>query len=120
MPLNEEVDSTPLIAIGKVVAEKTLNDGPDGPEWIVATVYSVRVEKVLKGSLPSSIKLRTENDSGRYVMDVGERHILFLRPLPPELGAGYWANSCGNSAAFPKGASVVKIVQSRVKHRHAP
>jgi len=121
IPLNEEIDSSPLIAIGKVVAEKRLNDVPDGPDWFVATIYSVRVEKVLKGRLPGSIKLRTENDSGRYAMGVGEKHILFLRPLPPKLGAGYYADSCGNSSTLPGGEAVVKAVQARINQaRHAP
>ena len=121
IPLNEEIDSSPFIAIGKVVAENRLNDGPDGPDWIVATVYSVRIERVLKGRLPSSIKVRTENDSGRYVMDVGETHVLFLSPLPTKRGDGYLADSCGNSSALPKGESVVKVVQARVtRGKHAP
>ena len=121
LPLNEEITSSTAIAVGKVVAEQKLSDGPDGPDYVVATIYSVRVEKVLKGSLPSLFKLRTENDSGRYAMDLGETHILFLRPLAPNLGAGYWADSCGSSSQLPKGETVVRQVQARMnKTRHAP
>jgi hypothetical protein len=104
-----------------VVADKKLSDGPDGPDYVVATIYSVRVEKVLKGRLPSLVKLRTENDSGRYTMGIGETHILFLQPLAPNLGAGYSADSCGSSSRLPKGETVVKQVQARMNEtRHAP
>jgi hypothetical protein len=120
IPLDREIDSSPHIAIGKVVSEKQLT-GPGGPEWFAATIYSVRVEAVLKGRLHGSITLRIENDSGRYAMDVGERHILFLQPLPPKRGAGYSADSCGNSSLLPEGEPVVQAVQARIMQaRRAP
>jgi hypothetical protein len=114
VPLDEEIRESTAIAVGTVVGEKKLNDGPDGPEWIVATISTVRIQKVLKGHLPEQVNVRTENDSGRYSMDIGEAHLLFLRPLPPNLGAGYWADSCGSSSRLPKGDAVVKQVEARL------
>jgi hypothetical protein len=119
IPLDEEIHESTAIAVGTVVGEKKLNDGPDGPEWIVATISSVRIQKVLKGRLPKRVKVRTENDSGRYFMDIGETHLLFLRPLPANLGAGYWADSCGSSSRLPEGEAVVKQVEARLRKSRA-
>jgi len=120
VPLDEEIRSTPVIAIGEVISNQNLTDGPDGPDFIAATIYTIRIERVLKGRLPRQIELRNENDSGRYPIGVGERHVLFLRPLDPRFGAGYWADSCGNSAQLPSGESVVKRVQAQLgKRGHA-
>jgi len=107
VPLDEEIRSNKIIAIGEVIKSRHLQEDPTDPEGITATIYTIQVSRQLKGRLPSVIKMRSENDSGRYWMEVGERHILFLR----KKGQYFTADSCGNSSPLPKGNDVLKRVE---------
>ena len=117
VPLDEEVRSRKVIVIGKVVRAEPLQEDATDPEGITAYIYTVQVLRQLKGHLPKVITLRTENDSGRYPMDVGEQHLLFLSAE----GKHFVADSCGNSSLLPRGRAVLKSVEAELaKTSNAP
>jgi hypothetical protein len=116
-PLDEEIRSSAAIAVVKVVAMRKVHDVRNDPETVLAMIYSARVDKVLKGRLAPTITLRAENDSGRYAMDVGERHVVFLDRLAAIPGAGYGVNNCGSSSMLPAGEEIVRRVEARIKLR---
>jgi hypothetical protein len=66
----------------------------------------------LKGKLPASITLRIENNSSRYPIGMGEKHILFLN----KEGNVFTVNSCGNSSPLPQGLNVLKQVEAELSH----
>ena len=108
MPINEEIKSTKFIAIGEVIESKYLQEDSTYPEGITATIQKVKILKQIKGNLPGVIELRVENDSGRYWMEAGERHLLFLS----REGQHFIVDSCGNSSGLSKGNEVLKKVES--------
>jgi hypothetical protein len=116
MPVSEEIGLTEVIAIGKVVRSR-LVVSPDDPEGYEATIYTVQVERVLKGRLPSKVKLYSSNTTSRYFMERGERHILFLTSAFAEMVgiSDYFVDNCGNSSTLPKGDAVVKQVEAILK-----
>src|SRR5262252_2411354 len=93
IPLEVETRTSRAIVIGQVTSQLDLHEDASDPDGISAYVYTVKVLRQLKGTLPSLIKLRTDNDSGRYPMSVGERHLLFF-----DTTSDYFqADPCGNS-----------------------
>jgi hypothetical protein len=112
-PLNKEIQLTKVIAIGTVTKKQALHEDSSDPESITAYIYTVQIFRQLKGHVPQIIGLRTENDSGRYSMEVGERHLLFLS----KEGQYFIADSCGNSSALPAGDAVVKKVEATLAGR---
>ena len=108
VPLNEEIQSIRQIAIGEVIKSRYLQEDSTDPDGITAYIYTVRVLRLLKGQLPEVIELRDENDSGRYMMEVGERHLLFLS----REGQYFKVNSCGNSSPLILANDVLKQVES--------
>ena len=116
-PLDEEIRTSAAIAVVKVVAIRKVHDVPNDPETVLAMIYSARVDKVLKGRLAPVITLRAENDSGRYAMDVGERHVVFLDRLGAVPGGGFGVNSCGSSSMLPAGEEIVRRVEARINLR---
>ncbi len=116
MPVGEETDLTEFIAIGKVVALRQIPI-PDDPEGYPDELYTVQIERVLKGHLPSRIRLYASFSESRYFMKMGERHILFLKREwgGSRNGADYYIDDCGNSSTLPKGNSIVKQVEAALQ-----
>ena len=110
LPLNEEVRSTKLIAIGKISKQRALQEDSSDPDGITAHIYTVQIFRKLKGHLPKVISIRVENDSGRYLMDVGEKHLLFLAKEEKYFSI----DSCGNSSLLPRGNAVLKQVEAKL------
>ena len=107
VPLNTEVNATPIIIIGKVTKVRYVQDDPADPDGITAYLYTVDRLQELKGSVPNQITLRAENDSGGYRMSTGETSLLFLKWS----NGAFTANVCGNSTELPKGDHVVSEVR---------
>lgn len=113
VPLTEEVSSTQFIVIGKVVDAKTLQEDASDPEGVTAHLWRVKLRRQLKGHSPQNITIRIDNDSGRYLMAAGEKHLLFLTK-----GEGFFSvDSCGNSTSLPKGRTTLHRVEAELKHR---
>jgi hypothetical protein len=108
MKLADEVASTALIVVGRVTEQRPLFEDPTDPDSITAYIYTVQVLRRLKGTAPHTVELRTDNDSGRYPMNVGEAHLLFLTRQDAYL----MADSCGNSTLLPHGNSVLARVEA--------
>ena len=110
-PLDDEAHESPLILIGTVIHSQLLQEDASDPQGITGQVYSVRVQRRLKGHAASVIKIRMENNSSRYAMDTGEQHLLFLT----RDAHYYFADSCGNSSLMPGAAGVVEQVEKMLR-----
>ncbi len=114
--LREEIKSSAFIVIGRVTEAHALTEKSADPEDITAYIYTVRVLKRIKGTLPSVVHFRSENNSGRYPMTVGERHLLFLT----RKGRYFEADSCGNSSLMPQGQATLAQLKAVLSEPHAP
>jgi hypothetical protein len=92
------------VLIGHVVAAGAVLESKD---YLDGTAYSVRVNEVLRGHLPDTLEVFSENSSGRFPMDVGSKYLLFLyRALDRTV-----VDNCGNSGLLSETASVLKTVR---------
>ncbi|QLI82152.1 hypothetical protein HZU75_11790 [Chitinibacter fontanus] len=111
--LSKEVSEHDSIIIGEVIGNNPLQvDGSD-PEGVTAMIYTVKAIKPLKGNTPRIFRVQVENDSSRYPMKKGEKHILFLLSEDEH----YLVDSCGNSTPLPDGDKVVKQVQKLLANK---
>jgi hypothetical protein len=112
LPLEKEVRSALAIVLGKVTRKKDLVEDPADPDGITATVYTVQVSRVVRGKVTPTIRIRSENDSGRFWMDVGKEYLLFLsKDVQHRL---YFVDSCGNSGIASDRETVLRQVEERV------
>jgi hypothetical protein len=121
IPLKQEIDTSLAIVVGKVVGVNRLHDDPAYPGYYSATIFTVQVLRELRGNLPTIVRLKTENDSGRYEMATGEIHLLFLTRFDPYSRDIYRADSCGNSSLLPRGNDLLRKTEELLGETgHAP
>jgi hypothetical protein len=114
IPLEEEVKSSFAIVVGQVITEDRVFDVIDDPEYY-HSIFTVRVDRQLKGKVPTLLTFRVELTSARYDMSLGQKHVLFLRNWPWKIvSADYVIDSCGNSAPLPEGDVIVSSVAAQL------
>ncbi len=107
--MRDEVLASNAIVVGKV--SKVSPVKADGGDGITAFVYTVKVSKRYKGTVPDIITLRSENDVGGFIMEGGLTYILFLTKYPRYFSV----DACGHSQELPKSGSLVKQVQAELR-----
>jgi hypothetical protein len=112
IPFKEEISSINYIAIGKITKKGSIqNSEVDREDTDPYIIYTIEITRQLKNNLPKVISIKVELNSGRYVMDVGEEHLLFLTKKKDY----FFVNSCGNSSSLPRGNSALKQVEEQLK-----
>jgi hypothetical protein len=110
VPLSDEIRDSVAIVIGQVVKETRVYEVIEDPEFYFS-IFTVLVERQLKGELAAQVPFRIDYDSGNYRMSLGERHILFVRKWPWKIdGAAFQIDPCGSSETLPDGANTVEKV----------
>jgi hypothetical protein len=105
----------------KVVVEATLVKvssvaNKDDPEDVLAHVYSLRVNRLIRGHVNEVFHVYEGNDSGRATFEwkPGQKYLLFLFYYAPEKP---WAlDGCGNSGPFDKSQSVLEQIDAINTH----
>jgi hypothetical protein len=105
LSVESEYQSSSSVITGRVLAAVPVP--PAGP-LDEGTVYTIRIDRTFKGAKHRTSKVMSQNDSGRFPMDVGKDYLLFLDLATngPTL-----IDSCGNSALVTESASVIKSVE---------
>ena len=98
------------VLIGRVLSEHAVPD-PEDPQSFAATIYSIRIEESFRGSHRGTIELYSENTSGRFPMDKGQKYLLFVYRQQGRLSADY----CGNSGLLAEKAEVITHVRQFAK-----
>ncbi len=102
-PFEEELKESIAIVVANVVSEHKVFEDPEDPETY-SVIFTLHTEQVLKGNPLKNFKLRMEFYSGRYPLEVGEKHLLFITRWPWKVrGADYAISVCGNSTRLPEG-----------------
>ena len=93
-----------LVVIGTALAEQPTVDA-DG--FIALTTYRVKVDEVLRGMLADTLSVVSQNDSGRFPMDVGVQYLLFIFHGEK----GLTVDNCGNSNAVRQAREAVRLAR---------
>ena len=108
--VSAEFQRSAAVVIAKAISERRvlLRDGFYGP-----TVYRVTLLETFKGHVSDRARIYSENDSGRFPMDVGSSYLLFLY----RAGWHLHADPCGNSARLEKATKTLAVLRSLVGAR---
>jgi hypothetical protein len=109
IPLDEEINAAPKIAIVQVLKEKALSEDVSDPIGVTAYLYTARVLRQLKGAPLKVMKLYSENTSGGYPMDVGEKYLLFISE-----DEHLWIDNCGHSAPLWQSSATLRQVEKKL------
>lgn len=112
-----EYFASQLVVEATLVQTRELHD-IDDPEGISAFVYTLRVKRVLRGTVAGTIRVHEGNDSGRATFDwvEGREYLLFLFQSAEQKGA--WAlDGCGNSGPLSKAAMALSEIAEIKKAR---
>jgi len=104
LSVEREYHKSSGVFIGRVIAGRAV---PESKDYLEGTVYSVRIEEVLRGDVPDTLEVFSENTSGRFPMDVGTQYLLFIYTNPGRT----MVDNCGNSGPLSAAADVLKTVR---------
>jgi len=99
-----EFQKSLIVVIGTALTEQPTVDA-DG--FLALTTYRVKVDEVLRGKPADTLIVVSQNDSGRFPMDVGVQYLLFI--LDGEKGLA--VDNCGNSNAVRQARDAVRLAR---------
>lgn len=73
--VEHEFRKSVFVFVGRVTSEEFT---PESKNFLEGSTYMVLVEEILKGSPPKSVRLFSENSSGRFLMNVGSSYLIFV------------------------------------------
>jgi hypothetical protein len=102
--VNNEFFKSRFVVIGKVLSAQEETD-PNG--YLVATHYQVRVDKSYRGPKRIILRIVSENGSGRFPMEIGQKYLLFVR----NLGSYLEISNCGNSRLLSDTGGAITAIE---------
>lgn len=106
--VNNEFFKSKLVIVGQAVSETTELDSEG---FLVATIYRVRVLRTYRGLPARILRIRSENDSGRFEMEKGQKYLLFVRALERHLVI----DNCGNSQFLSDARDTIDVIHEMLK-----
>jgi hypothetical protein len=103
-PVKDEVEDSFAIVTGVPIKITNLSEDKTDPGGYTATIYNVQISKTVRGILAGQIVVRSENDSGRFSMDIQKKYLLFLQK---KSDGALFVSSCGNSGLIFERQSVL-------------
>jgi Carboxypeptidase regulatory-like domain len=105
-----EYFASQLVVESTLIKIRVIHEGND-PESIGAHVYSMSVDKTLRGKIAGLVRVYEGNDSGRATFDwaPGGKYLLFLFYVPDEKS---WAlDGCGNSGPLTGAKAALSAIE---------
>ena len=93
--IQQEYKTARIILVGKVVGH---HEVPSSNWFDDGDVYEVVPARVFKGTNQQKLRLFSENNSGRFPMDINQQYLLFVSKVHGRL----MVDSCGNSGDITK------------------
>lgn len=115
----DEIKVSQFVVIGTVIARKIVVDPIEDPEGYEAEIFHVKVKQVLyghpkQGALKPYLAIYNANTSARFLMDMGEKYLLFVS----EGADGFFINHCGNSGEVTESKSTMAAIEKFKKRRN--
>ncbi|MBI4461974.1 MAG: hypothetical protein HY653_03620 [Acidobacteria bacterium] len=90
--------------MGTVIAQQTV---PAPGDFWEGWLYDLRVEKTFRGPTHKTIRVFTENDSGRFLLEMGRQYLLFATEFENQLQI----DNCGNSALISEAEDIIRQIE---------
>jgi len=110
LTVSEEFAKSENVIIGIAKSKVPINESVNFNE---GDNYLVEIEEIYKGNLESAITILSENNSGRFPMEIGKSYILFIHQNQGVLQV----DNCGNSGLVADSGSVINEIK-KIKNEH--
>lgn len=97
-----------IVVVARVLSVRDVQDDPEDPIGISATLYTVDVSERLHGRAAPTLVLRSENTSSRFPMERHRHYLLFIRRARD--GALY-VDPCGHSDELPQARATLAALR---------
>lgn len=105
------------VVVARVRSARDVQDDPDDPAGISATLYTIDVTERLRGTAARRLELRSDNTSSRFPMDAGHRYLLFVHQARD---GSHHVDACGNSGELPEVQAALDQVRQWAKRSSLP
>jgi hypothetical protein len=106
--IEQEFEDSDVVLRGLVTAE---SHAAAAGSFEDGTFYTVSVAEALRGKVGKTLRLFSENSSGRFQMTKGREYILFASMEQGRLSV----DNCGNSGELPGSAAVLVAARKLAK-----
>jgi hypothetical protein len=100
----QEYQVSPTVFMGRVVSEEFTLESKNDLDGIE---YAVQVEEVLRGAPTKTVKIFSENSSGRFPMRIGTTYLIFTYEDLNRVRV----DNCGNSGEAIEKAEVLAMLR---------
>jgi hypothetical protein len=111
IPVEAEIRDSAAVVTGEVISHHDLQEDRSDPAGTTATVYRFLVDQTVKGLVERRIEIRSNNDSGRFLMSTGKMYALFLNRRE----GAFIVNSCGNSGLLEENPGILEPVAYSIR-----
>jgi len=111
-----EYFASEVVAEATLVKIGTIRDKED-PEGVLAYVYSLRADRVIRGHIATVFRVYEGNDSGRatFGWKIGRKYLLFL--FYSGADKSWELDGCGNSGPLSRAKAVLEDIDA-IQRRH--
>ena len=88
--LEQEFHGAAMVFVGRVDSEEFTSESTN---YLDGTTYALHVEEMLRGSRQKTVKIFSENTSGRFPLQIGASYLILAHKELDRLQV----DSCGNS-----------------------
>jgi hypothetical protein len=101
--VNNEFFKSRFVVVGQVLSETTKVDSEG---FIDSWDYQVKILKTYRGPVRHMLKIRSENDSGRFLMQKGQKYVLFVRVFEGH----FVIDNCGSSGLLSDAKDTIDAI----------
>jgi hypothetical protein len=114
--VSAEYFGSELVVDATLVKTDEIHD-QDDPDYALAYIYTLKVNRIFRGKKTATIRIREENDSSRATFDwvAGDKYLLFLFHVSEE--KDWELDGCGNSGSLTEARETLsRVLQLRTAH----
>lgn len=110
--IKDELVNSQAVVSAHVIYSLDLREDANDTAGITATLYTAKVTETYKGNPPGLFRVRSENTSSRFPMEVGKSYLLFMNLDTAHRPRDYVVDQCGNSGQVEeRQAAITQIMQ---------
>ncbi len=103
--LEQEFQGATMVFVGRVDSEEFTSESSN---YLDGTTYTLHVEEMLRGSRQKTVRIFSENTSGRFPLQVGASYLIFAHKELDRLQV----DNCGNSGEVPERTEALALLRA--------
>jgi hypothetical protein len=102
--LEQEFQNAAMVFVGRVASEKFTSESKN---YLDGITYTIHVEEVLRGSRQKTVRIFSENTSGRFRLQIGASYLILAYKELDRLQV----DNCGNSGEVSNKSEALALLR---------